>query len=135
MNKPRNDRNGMSNFGTNRMNGTDNLNRNGAINGGMTNGRNVNGARLSGGLADQIQALCFVKTEIELYLDTHPDCAVALDYYGQTIAELKRLIEQYENTVGPLTAMGNVSAERWKWIDGPWPWQQAGDFAREEGKR
>lgn len=98
--------------------------------GNNMNGRNVNGARLTGSLADQIRALCFVKSELELYLDTHPDCLTALDYYGLTVAELKKLTEQYENTVGPLTAMGSLDPQRWSWIDGPWPWQQAGDFVR-----
>ena len=97
-------------------------------------GRNANGGALSGSLADQIQALCFVKNELELYLDTHPHCRTALDYYYKTIEELRRLTEEYQNTVGPLTAAGNMSTEHWNWVDGPWPWQQAGDFMR-EGER
>ena len=93
------------------------------------NGRNM-GAPLSGDLAEQIRALGFVKVELELYLDTHPDCRTALDYYYKTVTELNRLVDQYQNTVGPLTAMGNMSTEHWQWVDGPWPWQQAGDFMR-----
>lgn len=105
-----------------------------ARNDGMNNmnGRNPNGAALTGSLAEQIRALSFVKTELELYLDTHPRCRTALDYYYQTLAELKRLTEEYENVSGPLTAAGNVSMTEWNWVDGPWPWQQAGSFMREE---
>ena len=103
---------------------------NGNANGGM-NGRDTNGGALSGTLAEQIRALGFVKAELELYLDTHPNCRTALDYYYQTLAELRRLIEQYENTVGPLTASGTVSPDEWTWVKGPWPWQTAGDFMRE----
>lgn len=119
--------------GTNYPTGMNGRNLNGVTmnNGGITYGLNANGGRLTGTLAEQIRALSFVKTELELYLDTHPDCRTALDYYYKTINELKRLTEQYENTVGPLTAMGNVSADQWHWVDGPWPWQQAGDFMRE----
>ena len=106
-------------------------NGNRANNNNRTDGRNPNGAALSGSLADQIRALCFVKVELELYLDTHPDCRIALDYYYKTVDELKRLTMEYENVTGPLTAMGNVSADRWAWVDGPWPWRQAGDFMRE----
>lgn len=112
--------------GVNNMNGSV-----GGTTGGTTYGRNPNGGALTGSLADQIRALCFVKVELELYLDTHPKCRTALDYYYQTVEELKRLTEQYENTTGPLTAMGNVSTNQWHWVDGPWPWQQAGDFMRE----
>jgi spore coat protein JB len=134
---------GVTNNG-NGMNGRTDMNGNGGMNngrnlngtplnngGGMTYGVNPNGGALSGSLADQIRALGFVKAELELYLDTHPRCRTALDYYYKTIQELKRLTEQYENTVGPLTAMGNVSTDQWHWVDGPWPWQQAGDFMRE----
>ena len=112
--------------GVNNMNGSV-----GGTTGGTTYGRNPNGGALTGSLADQIRALCFVKEELELYLDTHPKCRTALDYYYQTVEELKRLTERYENTTGPLTAMGNVSTNQWHWVDGPWPWQQAGDFKRE----
>ena len=95
---------------------------------------NMNGRatdRLSGELSEKIRALGFVKVELELYLDTHPDCQTALDYYYRTLAELKRLIDEYQSIVGPLTAMGVTDTDRWTWVDGPWPWQTAGDFMRE----
>lgn len=130
MNRARNNNmNGMSG-GMNNMNGR----VGGVTNNGITNGRN-GGGTLTGTLAEQIRALCFVKTELELYLDTHPNCRTAIDYYHRTVDELKRLTEEYENTVGPLTAMGNVSTDQWRWVEGPWPWQQAGDFMREGEER
>ncbi len=130
MNRARNNNmNGMSG-GMNNMNGR----VGGVTNNGITNGRN-SGGTLTGTLAEQIRALCFVKTELELYLDTHPNCRTAIDYYHRTVDELKRLTEEYENTVGPLTAMGNVSTDQWRWVEGPWPWQQAGDFMREGEER
>ena len=92
---------------------------------------NAGGAMLKGDLADKIRALTFVKEELELYLDTHPTCRTALDYYHQTMRELKRLTEEYENTVGPLTTAGVTDTEMWTWVGGPWPWQTAGDFMRE----
>ncbi len=128
MNRTRNNLLNEANINRNGMN--TNINGRGYTNGNRT-GRNPGGTPLRGSLADQIRALCFVKTELELYLDTHPRCRTALDYYYQTVEELKRLTEEYENTVGPLTAMGNVSTDQWHWVDGPWPWQQAGDFMRE----
>lgn len=99
-----------------------------------TMGINANGGALTGSLPEQIRALCFVKTELELYLDTHPTCRTALDYYHRTIDELNRLTEQYQATSGLLTASGNTDPDAWRWIEGPWPWQQAGDFMREGEK-
>ena len=106
-----------------------NTNRN-MPNGNMNPGGrlNKNGRALMGDLGEQIRSLCFVKTELELYLDTHPDCPTALDYYYKTVAELKRLTEQYENTVGPLSAMGVVAPDKWTWVKEPWPWQRDGDY-------
>ncbi len=77
---------------------------------------------LTGSLAEQIRALTFVKTELELYLDTHPNCRTALDYYRQTIEALERLTEEYHNQYGPLVASGNLSTDRWNWVNEPWPW-------------
>ncbi len=124
--------NGDTNRNMNGMNGGMNGNMNGTngnMNGGMQNGR-VGGAMLRGDLPEQIRALTFVAKELELYLDTHPGCRTALDYYYQTLAELKRLKEQYQNTVGPLTTAGVTDTEMWTWVNGPWPWQMAGDFMR-----
>ena len=132
MNRARNMPNGNG-----RNSGGMNGNAGGAMNGrtnGTMNGRDTNGGALRGTLLEQIRALGFVKAELELYLDTHPNCHTALDYYHQTLRELKRLVEEYENTSGPLRAEGVTDTEKWTWVDGPWPWQTAGDFMR-EGER
>ena len=86
--------------------------------------QNGNGA---GSLMEQIRQLSFVKAELELYLDTHPTCPTALDYYYQTVSALKRLVEEYENTVGPITAAGSMSQSEWTWVKEPWPWQRPED--------
>ncbi len=76
----------------------------------------------NGELMKKIQALSFAMTEAQLFLDTHPECKTALDYYRRTADELDDAVTEYENQHAPLFADG-VSAERWNWIDGPWPWQ------------
>lgn len=126
VNRSRTNQNMMPNNG---MNG----NMNGRVLGGQ--GMDGNGAPLTGDLGDQIRALTFVLKELELYLDTHPDCRIALDYYYRTVTELKRLTEQYENTVGPLKSCGVVDAERWTWVATPWPWQREGDYMQPREER
>ena len=79
------------------------------------------------GLMEKIRSLSFVKAELELYLDTHPSCKVALDYYYQTVDALKKLREEYQAKYAPLTAMGNTSIEEWTWVKEPWPWQREAD--------
>ena len=78
-------------------------------------------------IEEKIRALSFVKEELELYLDTHPTCRVALDYYHQTIEALDMLMEEYHNSNGPLVASGVMSQDYWTWVDEPWPWHRADD--------
>ena len=73
-------------------------------------------------LLRQIQELSFRKTEAELFLDTHPDCKDALDFYRRTVTALMTATEEYNNKYGPLTAAANT-ADTWDWIKSPWPWQ------------
>ncbi len=87
-------------------------------------------------LLEEIRALSFVKTELELYLDTHQDCAVALDYYRQTVAALKKYTEEYERKHSPITASGTGTDGGWSWTKMPWPWQYGnGEVNRWEGEK
>ncbi len=69
-----------------------------------------------------IQSLCFVKVETALYLDTHPNCKAALDYFYDVCDNIKEMTEKYEAEYGPLTHEG-VQGDAWTWLDEPWPWQ------------
>ena len=86
----------------------------------MNNAGNVNETSL----LEQIRQLSFVKTELELYLDTHPDCRAALDYYTQTVDALDALLVRYHETEGPLFASGVTGEDGWSWVRTPWPWQK-----------
>ena len=79
----------------------------------------------------RVDELSFAKVETELFLDTHPDCRQALDYYHRTLAEPEEAELEYINAVGPLRA-SESSTERWNWIDTPWPWQMPNE--KKEGK-
>ena len=85
----------------------------------MNNSGNVNNSSL----LEEIRALSFVKTELELYLNTHPNCTAALDYYTKTVDALDELMRRYHEGVGPLFASGVTGNNGWTWIKGPWPWQ------------
>ncbi len=81
-------------------------------------------------LLRKIQALSFAKVETELYLDTHPDNAKALDYYKDILEELENAMNEYQNKYAPLYASG-VVGNTWDWVKKKWPWQLDGDM---EGK-
>ena len=87
---------------------------------------NINGNMTSPEmLMKKLQELAFAKVECELYLDAYPECATALEYYRGVISEYSKLAELYENTVGPIR-QENVAADKWTWVDTPWPWQMTG---------
>ncbi len=73
-------------------------------------------------LMKKITALDFAKFEAQLFLDTHPDCAMALEYFNSTLDELNSLRAEYAAKYGPMLAEQNGD-EGWKWVNSPWPWQ------------
>ena len=107
-----------------RMNGTGAINnRNNVAAGECSDSSKVRmNNTSSGALLRKIQELCFAKTEAALYLDAHPECTLALEYFKGISKELAHLVEEFENTHGPLTWDG-VMGDRWSWVDGIWPWQ------------
>jgi len=102
--------------------------QNGNVNNNFQNLRNNRNIGCSDGALDRrelmkkIQALSFAKTETELYLNAHPEAMPALSYYKELIGRLDMLMEEYEAKYGPITAKG-TGADRWSWVDAPWPWQ------------
>ena len=72
-------------------------------------------------LLKKIQAIAFAKVETELYLNSHPECSSALEYYKELCEEYDTLVALYENTVAPLTHE-SAAKDSWKWVDTPWPW-------------
>nr|WP_243427859.1 spore coat protein CotJB [Alkaliphilus hydrothermalis] len=76
-------------------------------------------------LLRQIQEVEFAAVELNLYLDTHMEDQRALMEYNQIHKQLMMLKQQYEMLYGPLTNFGfSPSQYPWKWIEGPWPWEQ-----------
>ena len=84
-------------------------------------------------LLDKIRAVGFAMHEAALFLDTHPECPAALDYFAEMRDELARLTAEYEKSYGPLTYTG-VSGDSWTWVDGEWPWH-AGNGAVKNARR
>lgn len=75
----------------------------------------------------QIQQLSFICTDLNLFLDTHPDNErAALDYscYSQ---QLNSAVREYEEKFGPLNNFGmGYHGPEFKWCMSPWPWEYKG---------
>jgi spore coat protein JB len=73
-------------------------------------------------LMKNIQDLSFAKDEAILFLDTHPDCTGAMDYFRDIMKNLDTYMAEYQNKYGPIYHEGALG-ERWAWSEGAWPWQ------------
>ena len=71
----------------------------------------------------QVDEAGFAVVDANLYLDTHPCDAAAIDYYNQMLAAYKSAAAAYEAQFGPLTAGANKDTDYWSWVNDPWPWE------------
>ena len=69
----------------------------------------------------EIMGLDFALTELQLYLNNHPDDEKALCLYKKYAKELKELKDSYQKVYGPLTK--EFPCNKWRWIEEPWPWE------------
>lgn len=74
----------------------------------------------------EISAISFALVEINLYLDTHPNCKTALQYQQHYAKKRKAAVACFEEKYGPLFAANNKNEECWEWICDPWPWDYVG---------
>ncbi|MGI6280469.1 MAG: spore coat protein CotJB [Acutalibacteraceae bacterium] len=73
----------------------------------------------------RIHELDFAIHELVLFLDTHPTNMKALGLLNDYRMKRKQAIDQYEANFGKYidTASEVPVGTCWKWLDGPWPWE------------
>ena len=74
-------------------------------------------------LKSRLQKVDFAIIETVLYLDAHPHCRAALEYYHKLIDERRKIVRALGEGAMPISAHENESCDSWDWVDGPWPWQ------------
>lgn len=74
-------------------------------------------------LMHHIQETVFALTDLNLFLDSHPTNAPALEYFRDVKMQHAELVAQYEMMFGPLTAFDVDTKQGWTWIRDPWPWE------------
>ena len=73
-------------------------------------------------LTRKIMAYSMAAEDSRLFLDTHPNCDAALDYYNMSLRKKQELMKEYESTFGAMS-QSSVQNGRYSWISTPWPWQ------------
>ena len=70
----------------------------------------------------------FAVDDVKLFLDTHPNCPEALEFFDEFKKQRVQALKEYAKYYGPLTVDTAVPScsDRWNWINEPWPWQEGG---------
>lgn len=86
-------------------------------------------------LLKKVQTYDFVLVDLNLYLDSHPNCPYALEHYNRTLRLRDEAAKEYTEKFGPLTIRDVKDTTHWTWTDGPWPWESSYQFPNQEGNR
>ena len=70
-----------------------------------------------------IQQASFALVDANLFLKSHPQNKMALDYFAVVQRQYTELQAEYEMMFGPLTAFDTNTEQGWTWIQAPWPWE------------
>ena len=74
-------------------------------------------------LLERIGETRFACVELQLYLDTHPNDAIATADFNCYAEQLRELVRRYESTYGPLLNFGENVFAAGSWVDQKWPWE------------
>jgi len=63
----------------------------------------------------------FKISDLNLYLDLHPNDMDVYNYFKKEKKELDNYIDEYENKYGSICLNGKM--DKYNWINDPWPWE------------
>ncbi len=75
-------------------------------------------------LMRRVSEALFYVTDLNLYLDTHPDDTKALRMFAEASANAKACVEAFESRYYPLYATSADCSDSWEWLVGTWPSQK-----------
>lgn len=76
-------------------------------------------------LMKKIKKYDFALKELNLYLDTHPNCRRALAMFKQYSALRREAADEYAMRFGPIVPEQADDEQMWTWINDPWPWERS----------
>ena len=76
-------------------------------------------------LLTYIDILTFAYTDIQLYLDVHPNDEEMIKTYNEYSDNLKKTILNYEKKYGPINSNSQeMDNFPWPWVMEPFPWEE-----------
>ncbi len=74
-------------------------------------------------LMKMISQASFAMDDTRLFLDTHPNCQEAIEYYNKAKKAREAAKEEYTRKYGPLSYYQIDVENHWTWNEGPMPWE------------
>lgn len=73
-------------------------------------------------LMDIISKVSFAMDDTRLFLDTHPDCKEAMEYFRKMQLIRKEALREYTDRYGAVCAYDMGPSDMWMWNDRNHPW-------------
>ena len=76
-------------------------------------------------MLNDIGIVDFTLVDIMLYLDTHPTCKEAMEYYNHYVKVKNKMMKEFSMLYFPLTKEHAESTTEWRWGNAPLPWERS----------
>ncbi len=76
-------------------------------------------------MLNDIGIVDFTLTELMLYLDTHPTCREAMEYFNHYARIKNKMVKDFSMMYYPLTKDHAESSTEWRWGCAPLPWERS----------
>jgi spore coat protein JB len=77
-------------------------------------------------LREYIDIVSFAVTDVNLYLDTHPQDQRAIEYFNNYQKARNQALREYSAAFGPLNLDTARIGNEFSWANECWPWQMEG---------
>ena len=74
-------------------------------------------------LLKTIDEASFAMDDTRLFLDTHPDCSAAMQYFEKMRKIREKAMKEYTMKYGSLSSYGAQDTDEWMWNEGRLPWE------------
>ena len=88
------------------------------------NKRSCPTARSREDLMDLISKVSFALDDTRLFLDTHPTCTEAMDFFKKMQHIRREAMKEYTERYGTISGYDMGSSDVWSWNAGNYPWLQ-----------
>ena len=76
-------------------------------------------------MLNDIGIVDFTLVDLMLYLDTHPTCKEAMEYFNHYAKVKNKMMKEFSMLYFPLTKDLAESTTEWRWGNAPLPWERS----------